>query len=70
MRLESKIAIITGAAQGLGRAIALQFAAEGADMLLADIQEQKVAQVAGEVGELGRNAVATRVDVTDRKSVV
>ena len=69
MRLESKIAIVTGAAQGLGRAIALQFAAEGADMLLADIQEQKVTQVAGEVGELGRNAVATRVDVTQAADV-
>ena len=64
MRLDGKIAIVTGAAQGLDRAIALQFAAEGADMLLADIQEQKVAQVAGEVGELGRKAIAISVDVT------
>ncbi len=69
MRLENRIAIVTGAAQGLGRAIALQFATQGADMLLADIQEQKVAQVAAEVGELGRNAVTTRTDVTRSEDV-
>ena len=69
MRLENRIAIVTGAAQGLGRAIALQFAAEGADMLLADVQESKVAQVAAEVGELGRNAVTTRTDVTRSEDV-
>ncbi len=69
MRLENRIAIITGAAQGLGRAIALQFATEGADMLLADVHESKVAQVAAEVGELGRNAVTTRTDVTRSEDV-
>ena len=48
MRLEGKTAIITGAAQGIGRAIALEFAAEGADMLLADIQGTKVARTAAD----------------------
>ncbi len=69
MRLENRIAIVTGAAQGLGRAIALQFATQGVDMLLADVQEQKVAQVAAEVGELGRNAVTTKTDVTRSEDV-
>lgn len=69
MRLEGKAAIITGAAQGIGRAIALEFAAEGADMLLADIQGEKVARVAAEVGERGRTAVAIRVDVTKADQV-
>ena len=64
MRFEGKIAIITGAAQGIGRAIALELADEGADMLLADIQQDKVMRVAAEVGERGRKAIATSVDVT------
>ena len=64
MRFEGKIAIITGAAQGIGRAIALELADEGADMLLADIQQDKVMGVAAEVGERGRKAIATSVDVT------
>ncbi len=69
MRLEGRIAIITGAAQGIGRAIALEFAAEGADMLLADVQEDKVTRVAAEVGECGRRAVAASVDVTQAGDV-
>lgn len=64
MKLEGKIAIVTGAAQGLGRATALEFAAEGADMLLSDVQEAKLSQVVAEVGELGRKAIAVIADVT------
>ena len=37
MRMEGRIAIITGAAQGIGRSIALEFASQGADMLLSDV---------------------------------
>jgi len=69
MRLEGKKAIITGAAQGLGRAIALDFAAEGAEMLLADIQGEKVAQVAALIGENGGRAEVVEVDVTDAARV-
>jgi 3-oxoacyl-[acyl-carrier protein] reductase len=69
MRLEGKTAIITGAAQGIGRAIALEFAAEGADMLLADLQGDKVARVAAEVGELGCKAIAVTLDVTRASQV-
>ena len=69
MRLEGKTAIITGAAQGLGRAIALDFAAEGAEMLLADIQGEKVAQVAALIGENGGRAEVVEVDVTDAAQV-
>jgi NAD(P)-dependent dehydrogenase (short-subunit alcohol dehydrogenase family) len=69
MRLEGKKAIITGAAQGLGRAIALDFAAEGAEMLLADIQGEKVAQVAALIGENGGRAEVVEVDVTDAAQV-
>jgi NAD(P)-dependent dehydrogenase (short-subunit alcohol dehydrogenase family) len=64
MRLDGKTAIITGAAQGIGRAVALEFAAEGADMLLADIQGAKVAQTAADVQRRGRRAVVLSTDVT------
>ena len=69
MRLEGNVAIITGAAQGIGRAIALEFASQGADMLLADMQPEKLARVAAEVGEMGRKAVPLTTDVTDASQV-
>ena len=69
MRLEGRTAIITGAAQGLGRSIALEFADQGAEMLLADIRSEKVAAVASEVGERGGNAVSISVDVTSAEDV-
>ena len=69
MRLEGSAAIITGAAQGIGRAIALEFANQGADMLLADVQTDKLANVAAEVSEMGRRAVPVTVDVTNASDV-
>jgi len=69
MRLEGNAAIITGAAQGIGRAIALEFASQGANMLLADMQPEKLASVAAEVGEMGRKAITITVDVTDSAQV-
>lgn len=70
MRLEDTTAIITGSAQGIGRAIALEFASQGADMLLADMQSEKLAKVAAEVGEMGRKAIPVTVDVTDSSKVL
>ncbi len=69
MSFEGKVAIITGAAQGIGRAVALEFAERGADLVLADIQSAKVESVAAEIRASGSKAVATAVDVTDSKSV-
>lgn len=51
MRLAGKRAIITGAAQGIGKAIAERFAAEGASLLLADIDGARVAALAGKLGQ-------------------
>jgi len=51
MRLAGKRAIITGAAQGIGKAIAERFAAEGASLLLADIDGARVAALAAELGQ-------------------
>ena len=62
-RLEGKRALVTAAAQGIGRAAALAFAAEGASVLATDIAEEKVA-------DLAEAFVATRrLDVTDREAI-
>jgi NAD(P)-dependent dehydrogenase (short-subunit alcohol dehydrogenase family) len=63
MRLEGKVAIVTGAAQGIGRAIASLFADEGARVLIADIQEEKGEATAQEIRARGREASFLRTDV-------
>lgn len=65
MRLKNKVAFITGAAQGIGREIALTFASEGADIVVGDINLQKAIKTQGEIEVLGRKALALELDVTD-----
>jgi len=60
--------VITGAAGGLGRAFALGFAARGANVVVADIDEAGAAETARLVEQLGARAIAVRTDVTDRGS--
>ena len=60
MRLKNKIALITGAASGIGRAIALLFAEEGARVVVTDIDDEKGRKV---VAEIGNNAVYFHHDV-------
>ncbi len=69
MRLEDKVAVITGAGQGLGRAYALRFVEEGAHVVVADIQEDKANSVVQEVRNLGGKGLAVKVDVSDPESV-
>lgn len=67
--LAGQVAVITGAAGGLGRSFALAFAAAGAAVVAADRNEAGVAAVAAEVAERGGRAIAVAVDVTSAASV-
>jgi meso-butanediol dehydrogenase/(S,S)-butanediol dehydrogenase/diacetyl reductase len=64
--LSGMTAAITGAGQGIGRAIALRLATDGADIAISDINEAGAQKVAEEVRALGRRALALRTDVTSR----
>src|SRR5947208_12555000 len=68
MKLKDKVAIITGAGQGLGRAYALRFVAEGAKVAIAEINDANAEQVAKEVEAGGGEAIALHVDVSDEAS--
>ena len=68
-RLFGKTAIITGAASGIGRATALRFASEGANVVVADINVESAEVVVGEIIAAGGVAIAVTVDVTDPTSL-
>ncbi|MYH56379.1 MAG: SDR family NAD(P)-dependent oxidoreductase, partial [Acidimicrobiia bacterium] len=63
-RLSGKVAVVTGAGQGIGAAIARLFAEEGARLVLADLAGERVAVVAKEIVSNGGKAEAVRADVT------
>ncbi len=65
MRLGGKVALVTGGARGIGRAIALRLAREGADVAVADLNLEGARAVAAEAQALGRTARAYRIDVAD-----
>jgi meso-butanediol dehydrogenase/(S,S)-butanediol dehydrogenase/diacetyl reductase len=64
MRLAGKSAIITGAGRGIGKATALCFAREGADVLAPDLDLTTSKQTAGEIDALGRKGISMQMDVT------
>ncbi|MQR98280.1 acetoin reductase [Gluconobacter aidae] len=66
MSLSGKIAAVTGAAQGIGKAIALRLARDGADLILLDVKQDTLAETAKEVEALGRRAVALTADISNR----
>jgi NAD(P)-dependent dehydrogenase (short-subunit alcohol dehydrogenase family) len=63
--LSGRVALVSGAAQGLGRAMSLALAAAGAELLLADRNEEGVQRTAVEIGVLGRQAVPVTCDVSE-----
>jgi NAD(P)-dependent dehydrogenase (short-subunit alcohol dehydrogenase family) len=69
MRLKDKVAVITGGAQGIGRAVALAMAREEARVVVADLQGEKAKSVADEVKALSRDALALEVNVASESSV-
>jgi NAD(P)-dependent dehydrogenase (short-subunit alcohol dehydrogenase family) len=69
LRLKDKSAIVTGAAAGIGRAIALLFAKEGATVTVADMNQDGGLETVRLIRELGRDALFCRVDVSDSSEV-
>ncbi len=63
--LDGKVVVISGVGPGLGRGLALQCARAGADVVLAARNEERLAEVAKEVGEIGRRAVPVTADIND-----
>jgi 3-oxoacyl-[acyl-carrier protein] reductase len=68
-QLANQIAVVTGAGRGIGRAIALKFAAEGADVVCVSRTAENSEKVANEIRALGRKAWAHAVDVSDSTGV-
>ncbi|MCL5264791.1 MAG: 3-oxoacyl-ACP reductase FabG [Chloroflexi bacterium] len=68
MLLDGKVAIVTGSAQGIGKAYAKRLAAEGARVVVADIAFAQAAETAAEIRASGGEAMAVNVDVTDEAS--
>lgn len=69
MAINGKVALVTGAGQGIGRAIALRLAKDGADIALVDLKDDKINAVAAEIKALGRKAVTYTADVSDRDAI-
>lgn len=69
MKLANKVAIVTGGGSGIGRAVGLAFAREGANVVIADENGQDANRVVEEVQALGRRGVGVKVDVSSKMGV-
>lgn len=69
MRLENKTAIVTGAASGIGKQIALVFAREGAKVAIADLDQRAADAAAAEIDASGKRAIGLAMDVTNEQQV-
>ncbi len=67
-RLDNKTALVTGGGRGIGRGIVLQFAAEGADIVIGDIDLENAQQTASEIRDMGRRCAVVEIDVTSEDS--
>lgn len=69
MRMQNKVAIVTGAASGIGREVAHAYAREGAKVCIADLNLEAAEVVAGEIARAGGQGLALRMDVTQEAAV-
>jgi len=69
MKLDGKVAIVTGSGQGIGEAIAVTLAKEGAKVVIADINEETAQDVAGRIASYGGEALAIKTNVTKSSDV-
>ena len=69
MSLSNKVALVTGAAQGMGRAIAIRLANEGASIVATDINGKLVEQTSIDIRELGHEAIAVEADIGDIEDI-
>ncbi|MBN2076749.1 MAG: SDR family oxidoreductase [Dehalococcoidales bacterium] len=67
--LENKVALITGGAKGMGKAMALKFAREGCDIIICDTDIDNAVKVAGEVQAVGRISLAVQADISSSQDV-
>jgi acetoin reductase-like protein len=69
VKLQGKVAVVTGGAQGMGRAISLRYVQEGAKVVVADINLEGAQRTAAEITEAGGQAVGVQVDVRNQEQV-
>jgi 3-oxoacyl-[acyl-carrier protein] reductase len=69
LKLAGRLALVTGSAQGIGRAVALARARDGADVVISDVNLEKAEQTATEISNLGRRSMALKADVVREEEV-